>query len=224
MSDKMQSAVVVFPGSNCDKDLAEAISKETSGKCKMLWHKETAIPSDLDVIFIPGGFSFGDYLRCGAIAANSPIMRAILDFAKKGGYIVGICNGFQILTESGLLKGTLLRNSQLKFVCKQQELIVNNCNSIITKCFSNKEQLKLPIAHHDGNYFAEPDILTALEENGQVLLRYRDNPNGSKNNIAGIMSENQRIVGLMPHPERAIDNDFGSSDGSKIFRSLIDTF
>ena len=220
----MQSAVVIFPGSNCDKDLAEALLKENSGNCQMLWHKETAIPGNLDVIFIPGGFSFGDYLRCGAIAANSPIMRSILDFAYRGGYIVGICNGFQILTEAGLLDGTLLRNSKLKFVCKQQELIVNNCDSIITKYFSNEERLKLPIAHHDGNYFAEPDVLTALEENGQVLLRYRDNPNGSKNNIAGIMSENHRIVGLMPHPERAVANDFGSSDGSKIFRSLIDSF
>jgi len=220
----MQSAVVVFPGSNCDRDLEEAISMATSSKCKMLWHKETTLPTDIDIIFIPGGFSFGDYLRCGAIAANSPIMRSILDFAGKGGYIVGICNGFQILTEAGLLKGTLLRNAKLKFVCKQQDLIVNNCDSIITKCFSNKEQLKLPIAHHDGNYFAEPDVLTALEGNGQVLLRYKDNPNGSKNDIAGIMSENYRIIGLMPHPERALDDDFGSNDGLKIFRSLIDTF
>ena len=220
----MQSAVVIFPGSNCDRDLAEALSMETTSKCKMLWHKETSLPNDLDIIFIPGGFSFGDYLRCGAIAANSPIMQSILDFANKGGYIVGICNGFQVLTEAGLLKGTLLRNAKLKFVCKQQELIVSNCNSIITKYFSYKEQLKLPIAHHDGNYFAEPDILNALEENGQVLLRYKDNPNGSKNDIAGIMSENNRIVGLMPHPERAINDDFGSNDGSKIFRSLIDMF
>ena len=131
----MQSAVVVFPGSNCDRDLAEALSMETTSKCKMLWHKETTLPNDLDVIFIPGGFSFGDYLRCGAIAANSPIMQSILDFAHKGGYIVGICNGFQVLTESGLLEGTLLRNAKLKFICKQQELIVNNCDSIITKYF-----------------------------------------------------------------------------------------
>ncbi len=220
----MQSAVVVFPGSNCDRDLLEALSTETSSKCKMLWHKDTTIPKDLDIIFIPGGFSFGDYLRCGAIAANSPIMRSILDFAHKGGYIVGICNGFQVLTECGLLKGTLLRNSKLKFVCKQQELIINNCDSIITKGFSKKEQLKLPIAHHDGNYYADHNILTALEENGQVLLRYKDNPNGSKNDIAGIMSENHRIVGLMPHPERAIDDELGSNDGARIFRSLINTF
>ena len=220
----MQSAVVVFPGSNCDRDLVEALSMETSSKCKILWHKETTLPKNLDIIFIPGGFSFGDYLRCGAIAANSPIMRSILDFAHKGGYIVGICNGFQVLTEAGLLKGTLLRNSKLKFVCKQQELIVNNSDSIITKCFSKKEQLKLPIAHHDGNYFADQNILTALEGNGQVLLRYKDNPNGSKNDIAGITSENHRIVGLMPHPERAIDDELGSNDGSKIFRSLINTF
>ena len=220
----MQSAVVVFPGSNCDRDLVEALSMETSSKCKMLWHKDTTIPKDLDIIFIPGGFSFGDYLRCGAIAANSPIMRSILDFAHKGGYIVGICNGFQVLTECGLLKGTLLRNSKLKFVCKQQELIINNCDSIITKGFSKKEQLKLPIAHHDGNYYADQNILTALEENGQVLLRYKDNPNGSKNDIAGIMSENHRIVGLMPHPERAIGDELGSNDGARIFRSLINTF
>ena len=220
----MQSAVVVFPGSNCDRDLTDAIANKMKLKCKNLWHKETELPKDLDILFIPGGFSFGDYLRCGAIAANSPIMQSIVNFAHKGGYIIGICNGFQVLTESGLLKGTLLRNSKLKFICKQQSLIVNNCNSIITSCFSNGEIINLPIAHHDGNYFADDDTLNALEGNGQVLFRYEDNPNGSKNNIAGIMSENHRVIGLMPHPERAIDIDLGSDDGTTIFKSLVSNF
>ena len=183
----MKAGIIVFPGSNCDRDMAVALQK-AGAEVFMLWHKHTDLPKGLDLITIPGGFSFGDYLRCGAIAANSPIMQSILDFAHKGGYIVGICNGFQVLTESGLLEGTLLRNAKLKFICKQQELIVNNCNSIITKCFSNKEQLKLPIAHHDGNYFAEPDILSALEENGQVLLRYRDNPNLDMKQLIRLMS------------------------------------
>ena len=220
----MKSGIVVFPGSNCDRDLADAISMEAAFKCKMVWHKETSLPKNLDILFIPGGFSFGDYLRCGAIAANSPIMQSIVDFANKGGYVIGICNGFQILTESGLLKGTLLRNANLNFICKQQSLIVDNCESIITKGFSTGELIRLPIAHHDGNYFAAKEVLTALEGNGQVLFRYDINPNGSKNDIAGIISENRRIIGLMPHPERATSKDLGSDDGLTIFRSLVDTF
>ncbi len=220
----MQSAVVVFPGSNCDRDLAEAIYLVSNSKCKMLWHKETLLPKKLDILFIPGGFSFGDYLRCGAIAAASPIMKSVLNFAQNGGYIIGICNGFQILTETGLLKGTLLRNSNLNFICKPQKLIVNNCKSILTKSFFDGEQLELPIAHHDGNFFAEDEILRSLEGNGQVILRYEDNPNGSKNNIAGIMSENGRVIGLMPHPERAVDQSLSSADGLKIFNSLVNVF
>ncbi|PQM59429.1 MAG: phosphoribosylformylglycinamidine synthase subunit PurQ [Rhodobacteraceae bacterium] len=218
----MRSGVVVFPGSNCDRDLETAISSQSFDTCQMLWHKETTLPNNLDILFIPGGFSFGDYLRCGAIAASSPIMKSILKFAQNGGYIVGICNGFQILTEAGLLEGTLLRNSKLNFICKQQSVVVTNNGSIITKNFSNGEILHLPIAHHDGNYFADDDTLNKIEGNGQVLFRYADNPNGSKNNIAGIMSENHRVIGLMPHPERAVNEVLGSSDGSKIFKSLFE--
>ena len=218
----MRSGVVVFPGSNCDRDLETAISSQAFDTCQMLWHKETTLPNNLDILFIPGGFSFGDYLRCGAIAASSPIMKSILKFAQNGGYIVGICNGFQILTEAGLLEGTLLRNSKLNFICKQQSVVVTNNGSIITKNFSNGEILQLPIAHHDGNYFADDDTLNKIEGNGQVLFRYADNPNGSKNNIAGIMSENHRVIGLMPHPERAVNEVLGSSDGSKIFKSLFE--
>tara|TARA_Y200000002_G_scaffold355899_1_gene337256 strand:+ start:2478 stop:3140 length:663 start_codon:yes stop_codon:yes gene_type:complete len=218
----MRSGVVVFPGSNCDRDLETAISSQAFDTCQMLWHKETTLPNNLDILFIPGGFSFGDYLRCGAIAASSPIMKSILKFAQNGGYIVGICNGFQILTEAGLLEGTLLRNSKLNFICKQQSVVVTNNGSIITKNFSNGEILHLPIAHHDGNYFADDDTLNKIEGNGQVLFRYADNPNGSKNNIAGIMSENHRVIGLMPHPERAVNEVLGSSDGSKIFKSLFE--
>ena len=220
----MRSAVIVFPGSNCDRDLAHAISVHTERTCNMIWHKDTALPNDIDIIFIPGGFSFGDYLRCGAIAANSPIMDAIINFAKKGGYIVGICNGFQVLTESGLLKGTLMRNSQLTFICKHQSLIINNSQSIMTKRFSESEEITLPIAHHDGNYYAEDETIKELEDNGQILFRYKGNPNGSKNHIAGIMSSNQRILGMMPHPERAVDKSLGTTHGSKIFKSIIESF
>jgi phosphoribosylformylglycinamidine synthase len=220
----MRSAVVVFPGSNCDRDLAHAISVHTDRPCNMVWHKDTALPINIDIIFIPGGFSFGDYLRCGAIAANSPIMEAIISFAKKGGYIVGICNGFQVLTESGLLKGTLMRNSQLTFICKEQSLIISNSQSIMTKRFAESEEITLPIAHHDGNYYADDETIKELEDDGQILFRYKGNPNGSKNQIAGIMSCNQRVLGMMPHPERAVDDSLGSTHGSTIFKSIIESF
>ena len=220
----MQSAVVVFPGSNCDRDLVQAISAQSASACKMLWHKDTTLPRGLDILFIPGGFSFGDYLRCGAIAANSPIMESIIDFAHKGGFIIGICNGFQVLTEAALLKGTLLRNAGVNFICRQQSLIVTSNDSIMTKNFSKGEKLKLPIAHHDGNFFADEATINVLEQNEQVLFRYDNNPNGSKNDIAGIMSENHRIIGLMPHPERATDENLGSKDGTRIFQSLVESF
>jgi phosphoribosylformylglycinamidine synthase I len=220
----MRSAVVVFPGSNCDRDLVRAISAHTEHACTMIWHKDTSFPANIDILFIPGGFSFGDYLRCGAIAANSPIMASIINFAKKGGYILGICNGFQVLTEAGLLKGTLMRNAQLTFICKQQSLIINNSESIVTKGFSNFEKITLPIAHHDGNYYADDETINELEDNGQIVFRYNGNPNGSKNQIAGIMSFNQRIFGIMPHPERAVHESLGSTHGSTIFKSIIESF
>jgi phosphoribosylformylglycinamidine synthase len=220
----MRSAVVVFPGSNCDRDLVDALSAHNERACIMIWHKDTSIPEGMDIIFIPGGFSFGDYLRCGAIAANSPVMASIINFAKKGGYVVGICNGFQVLTESGLLRGTLMRNSQLTFICKHQALIINNSESIMTKHFSKYEEISLPIAHHDGNYYADDETIKELEGNGQILFRYNGNPNGSKNHIAGIMSTNHRILGLMPHPERAVNESLGTTHGSKIFKSIIESF
>ena len=220
----MQSAVIVFPGSNCDRDLALAISSHTERACTMVWHKDNSLPVGIDIVFIPGGFSFGDYLRCGAIAANSPIMESVINFAKKGGYIVGICNGFQVLTESGLLNGTLMRNSQLTFICKQQSLIINSSQSIMTRRFSKYQEITLPIAHHDGNYYADEETLKELEGNGQILFRYNGNPNGSKNQIAGIMSYNQRVLGMMPHPERAVDESLGSTHGSTIFKSIIENF
>ena len=219
----MRAAVLVFPGSNCDRDLVMAL-RDNGADVSIIWHKETEIPTNFDLIAIPGGFSFGDYLRCGAIAANSPIMDAIISFAKKGGYIVGICNGFQVLTESGLLKGTLMRNSQLTFICKEQSLIINNSQSIMTKRFAESEEITLPIAHHDGNYYADDETIKELEDNRQILFRYKGNPNGSKNQIAGIMSCNQRVLGMMPHPERAVDDSLGSTHGSTIFKSIIESF
>ena len=219
----MRSAVVVFPGSNCDRDLVDALSAHSDRPCSMIWHKDTSLPLDIDIIFIPGGFSFGDYLRCGAIAANSPIMASIINFAKKGGYVVGICNGFQVLTESGLLSGTLMRNSQLTFICKEQSLIINNSETIMTKHFSKFEEITLPIAHHDGNYYADTETIKELEDNGQILFRYNGNPNGSKNQIAGIMSSNQRVFGIMPHPERSVDESLGTTHGSRIFKSITES-
>jgi phosphoribosylformylglycinamidine synthase I len=220
----MRSAIIVFPGSNCDKDLEKAIESNTHRKSKMLWHKDVSLPKELDVIFIPGGFSFGDYLRCGAIAANSPIMESVVNFANRGGYVVGICNGFQILTEVGLLKGTLIRNSNLRFVCKLQKLSVTSVSSIFTSSLTIHDKITLPIAHHDGNYYANDSTLEELEDNGQITFKYNGNPNGSKYNIAGVTSKNGRILGMMPHPERAIDNSFNSNDGSKIFHSIIGAF
>ena len=220
----MKVGIIVFPGSNCDQDLTKAIRKEIEFDPILIWHKETSLPEGLDVLFIPGGFSFGDYLRCGAIAANSPIMGPVIQFAAKGGYIVGICNGFQILTEAKLLKGTLIRNSKLKFVCSVEALIVENNTMFFTKDFSSGETINLPIAHHDGNYHAHNDVIKKLEDQNQIVLRYKKNPNGSKNNIAGIVSDNGRIVGIMPHPERSVDPRFTSNDGKRFFTSIEKTF
>ncbi len=216
----MKSAVIVFPGSNCERDLYNALKKTTDTDCSLIWYKETSLPSNLDILFIPGGFSFGDYLRCGAIAAKSPIIKAVLKFASRGGYIVGICNGFQVLTEIGLLKGALIRNSNLRFICKQQAITVENSISFFRKKFKIGEEIILPIAHHDGNFYAESNVLKELEGNGQIVLRYKINPNGSRNSIAGIASLNGRVVGMMPHPERAVDQRFSSNDGSVFFNSI----
>jgi phosphoribosylformylglycinamidine synthase I len=215
----MKAAIVTFPGSNCDRDMHTALSKFSNNVSK-IWHKDTTIPNNLDLIAIPGGFSYGDYLRCGAIAAHSPIMQEIKKFAAKGGYIIGVCNGFQILSEANLVPGTLLRNKNLKFISKNIELEVTNKNSKFTSQIKNN-LINIPIAHHDGNYFCDQDTLKSLEDNDQIAFKYKDNPNGSSANIAGILNKNKNILAMMPHPERAVDSICFGSDGSEIFSSII---
>ena len=218
----MKSAVIVFPGSNCDRDLAVAFERASGQKPQMIWHKDVTLPEGLDVIGIPGGFSFGDYLRCGAIAARSPICRAVVDFANKGGHVLGICNGFQVLTETGLLPGALMRNAGLKFVCKDLDLKVETTNSAFTNAFQKGETIRIPVAHHDGNYVAGDDLVAKLKAEDRIAFTYTDNPNGSVADIAGILSENRRVLGMMPHPERLNDDQLGGRDGSGVFASLVD--
>jgi len=215
----MHAAVVVFPGSNCDRDLAVAF--EASGaKVSKVWHKDTDIPEGVDIIGIPGGFSFGDYLRCGAIAANSPICKSVAAHAARGGYVIGICNGFQVLTETGLLPGALLRNAGLKYICKTVGLKVETVSSPYTEGYSLGEVIDIPIAHHDGNYFADDDTIARLQGEDRVAFTYTETPNGAKADIAGILSENRRVLGMMPHPERAADPVHGATDGQALFRAL----
>ncbi|WP_417721399.1 phosphoribosylformylglycinamidine synthase subunit PurQ [Salipiger sp.] len=215
----MKAAVIVFPGSNCDRDLKTAF--EAAGiDVTMVWHKDTALPSGIDLVGIPGGFSFGDYLRCGAIAANSPICREIVSHAERGGFVLGICNGFQVLTETGLLPGALLRNAGLKFVCRSAGLSVVESQSAFTRGYDAGQVISIPIAHHDGNYFADEATLDTLEGEGRVAFRYTDNPNGASRDIAGLLSENRRVLGMMPHPERACDPAHGNSDGARLFAHL----
>ena len=215
----MKAAVITFPGSNCDRDLV--IAFEGAGfEVARVWHKETDLPAGVDVVGIPGGFSFGDYLRCGAIAARSPIAGAIHAHATRGGYVLGICNGFQVLTETGLLPGALMRNAGLKFVCKVVGLRVDAVTEF-TSAYGVGAEIKLPIAHHDGNYTADADTMARLEGEGRVAFRYIDNPNGAMGQIAGIVSDNRRVLGLMPHPERAVDARLGRIDGAGVFRSLM---
>lgn len=220
----MKSAVIVFPGSNCDRDLAVAFERASGKKSTMVWHKDVSLPDGLDVIGIPGGFSFGDYLRCGAIAARSPICRAVVDFANRGGHVLGVCNGFQVLTETGLLPGALMRNAGLKFVCKDIDLTVETANSPFTNAYETGQSIRIPIAHHDGNYVADDDLVARLKGEGRVAFTYQSNPNGSVADIAGILSENRRVLGMMPHPERLNDTQLGGTDGSLMFRSLVQSF
>lgn len=221
----MRAAVIQFPGSNCDRDMAVALNRFTTKKdpVKMVWHKESGLPGNLDLIAIPGGFSFGDYLRCGAIAARSPIMNAVIEFANNGGYVLGVCNGFQVLTESGLLPGALMRNSNLKFICKNIQLKVETQSSNFTSCYSKNEIINTPIAHHDGNYNADKDTIKELKDHDRIAFSYVDNPNGSMGNIAGILSENRRVLGMMPHPERLNDPMLGGIDGNRLFQSIYET-
>lgn len=216
----MRVAVIVFPGSNCDRDAAEAVRLTTGHPAKMVWHGEADLP-DVDLIILPGGFSYGDYLRTGAMAAHAPIMRAVKQRAEQGVYVLGICNGFQVLCETQLLPGILLRNKDLKFKAKSVGLTVANANSAFTSAYQANQTLSIPIAHGDGNYFADAATLKQLEAEGRVLLRYTDNPNGAANDIAGICNARGNVMGLMPHPERAMEALHGSTDGNGIFQSVM---
>ncbi|MGY6706661.1 phosphoribosylformylglycinamidine synthase subunit PurQ [Roseinatronobacter sp.] len=219
----MKAAVITFPGSNCDRDLAVAF-EGAGAQVTRVWHKDTELPAGTDIVGIPGGFSFGDYLRCGAIAARSPIARAITGFAEGGGHVLGICNGFQVLVEMGLLPGALLRNANLKYICKPVALRVETTDSAFTAGYGADAQITVPIAHHDGNYTADPETLARLQGDGRVAFRYVDNPNGSAADIAGILSENRRVLGMMPHPERAFSPVHGGTDGRAMFQGLIGAF
>jgi len=218
----MKTAVIVFPGSNCDRDMAVALRDATGAAPAMVWHKDSQLPEGLDLIAVPGGFSFGDYLRCGAIAAQSPIMREVAAFAGRGGHVLGVCNGFQVLIETGLLPGVLMRNATLKFVCRDVPLRVDEAQSVFTRGYSAGQEIILPVAHHDGCYVADDETLKRLDGDQRVAFRYRDAVNGSMNDIAGILSENRRVLGMMPHPERAVDARTLGTDGTPMFRGLSD--
>lgn len=216
----MKAAVVTFPGSNCDRDLAVAFERAGYDVTRV-WHKDSALPHGVDVVGVPGGFSFGDYLRCGAIAAQSPIAAAIKDHAARGGYVLGICNGFQVLTEMRLLPGALMRNAGLKFVCKPVRLRVETTNSAFTSDYGLGQEVTFPIAHHDGNYTIDAEGLARLKGEDLVAFSYLDNPNGSMADIAGVLSANRRVLGLMPHPERAVEAVQGGRDGAQLFAALM---
>lgn len=216
----MKAAVIVYPGSNCDRDLAVAFRK-AGAAVEMVWHKETELPAGTDVVGVPGGFSFGDYLRCGAIAARSPVTSAVVAHAEKGGYVLGICNGFQVLLESGLLPGALMRNAGLKFICRSVPLVVGTSDSAFTSGYSAGQTIRVPVAHHDGNFVATPELLAELRGEDRVAFRYGEPVNGSADDIAGILSANRRVLGLMPHPERAAEPAHGGTDGAALFTSLV---
>jgi phosphoribosylformylglycinamidine synthase subunit PurQ / glutaminase len=225
----MRASVIVFPGSNCDRDVKVALERITDGHVNMVWHADSEVPES-DLIVLPGGFAYGDYLRTGAMAAHSRIMRDVVAKAKAGTPLIGICNGFQVLCEAGLLPGVLLRNASLKFVCKDVWLRVEETATPFTSHYALGEVIRLPVAHGEGNYFADPDTLNALENEGRVVFRYVDetgnrtpaaNPNGSQHNIAGICDSTRRVLGLMPHPERLIEPLLGGADGCRMFESVL---
>ena len=219
----MNSAVIVFPGSNCDRDVAVALEQVTGRKPAMVWHKENDLPDGVDFIGVPGGFSYGDYLRSGAMAARSPVMRAVKDAAAGGVPVIGICNGFQVLTETGLLPGALMRNAGLNFVCRSVPLKVENSQSLFTSQYDAGETISIPVAHHDGNYQADAATLDRLEGEGRVAFRYLDQVNGSARSIAGILNDAGNVLGLMPHPERALERAHGNTDGRRLFEGLLET-
>ncbi|MCZ4260164.1 phosphoribosylformylglycinamidine synthase subunit PurQ [Limimaricola sp. G21655-S1] len=216
----MKAAVIVFPGSNCDRDMAVAL-RAAGADVEMVWHKDDGLPRGIDLVAVPGGFSFGDYLRCGAIAAQSPVCRAVIDHVHKGGYALGVCNGFQVLTETGLLPGALMRNAGIRFVCKTVPLEVATTDSDFTRGYAKGASLRIPVAHHDGNYFVDQPTLERLRAEDRIAFTYGDNPNGSTGDIAGVLSENRRVLGMMPHPERAVDAGHGGTDGRGLFDGLV---
>ena len=217
----MKSAVVVFPGSNCDRDLQVALREVTGREPAMIWHRESELPDGLDLIGVPGGFSYGDYLRSGAMAAQSPVMRAVKEAADRGVSVLGICNGFQILTEAGLLPGALMRNSTISFVCRDVSLSVENSQLPFTSRYEAGERITIPVAHHDGNFQADRDTLDRLEGEGRIAFRYAGEVNGSARDIAGIVNEASNVLGMMPHPERAVEAAHGVTDGRRLFEGLV---
>ncbi|WP_204114324.1 phosphoribosylformylglycinamidine synthase subunit PurQ [Shimia biformata] len=219
----MRAAVIVFPGSNCDRDMAVAFER-AGFAVDMVWHKDVSLPEGVDIVGVPGGFSFGDYLRCGAIAANSPICRAVVDHAERGGYALGVCNGFQILTETGLLPGALRRNAGLKYICKTVRLVTATTDTAFTAAYDKGQEIDIPIAHHDGNYFVDDAKLAQLQDEDRIAFTYAQNPNGSVADIAGVVSKNRRVLGMMPHPERAADAGHGGTDGIAMFDALASAF
>ncbi len=219
----MKAAVVQFPGSNCDRDMVVAIRDVCGADVALVWHGESALPDGIDLIAVPGGFSYGDYLRSGAMAARSPVMQAVVAAAGRGVPVLGVCNGFQILTEAGLLPGALMRNSGIDFVCRDAVLTVENADTPLTRGYAGQTSITIPVAHHDGNYFADTQTLDRLEGEGRVAFRYADNVNGSARAIAGIVSQNGHVLGMMPHPERAVDAVHGGTDGRGLFEGLIRT-
>ncbi len=219
----MKTAVIVFPGSNCDRDLAVALETVTGVAPTMVWHGDADLPAGVGLVAVPGGFSYGDYLRSGAIAARSPIMRAVVEQAGKGLPVLGVCNGFQVLTEAGLLPGALMRNGGLNFVCRDVALTVENAQSAFTSRYDAGETIRVPVAHHDGNYFADPDTLDRLEGDGRVAFRYAEPVNGSARGIAGILNAGGNVLGMMPHPERKIEAAHGGADGRRLFEGVLET-
>ncbi len=219
----MKAAVIVFPGSNCDRDCKVGIERSTGAKVEMVWHAETALPAGLDLIVLPGGFSYGDYLRCGAMASLSPVMAEVKKAAERGVAVAGICNGFQILCEAQMLPGALLRNARLKYVCKAVDLEIVNGQTRWTAGFQGRRQARMTVGNGEGNFFADEATLDRLEGEGQVVFRYLDNPNGSARDIAGIVNERGNVLGLMPHPDRAFEDELGSADGALLFQSVLES-